>query len=113
MRVCGAAGRVTKLKGLSVEVLPTLAGRSFDVVYIDGSHDKADCLEDAILAWRLLKEREDAAAPAPVPPRRRTRGEPGAPPGGPPVLRPEERGVQPVPRLGLRRSRRLSFPASR
>ena len=27
-----------------------------DIIYIDGSHDENDVLEDAVLSWRLLKE---------------------------------------------------------
>jgi predicted O-methyltransferase YrrM len=28
----------------------------YDIIYIDGSHDRPDVLEDAVLCWRLLKE---------------------------------------------------------
>ena len=35
-------------------MLKTLPGE-YDLVYIDGSHDAADVLTDAVLAWSLLK----------------------------------------------------------
>jgi hypothetical protein len=51
---------VKKLKGDSCLALATLVaeGRSkyFDLVYIDGSHEAADVLSDAVLAFRLLRE---------------------------------------------------------
>ena len=47
--------KVTIHKGDSKRILPTLAKDSFDVAYIDGSHEKPDCLVDALLAWPLLK----------------------------------------------------------
>jgi predicted O-methyltransferase YrrM len=53
--VTSYAPRVTKLKGLSVDVLPTLGGRAFDIVYVDGSHRAVDVLMDAVLCWELLK----------------------------------------------------------
>ena len=44
-----------KHKGKSSSVLPTLKPNSFHGCYIDGSHDKADVLEDAHLIWNLMK----------------------------------------------------------
>lgn len=41
--------------GLSGEVLRTLPLGTADFVYIDGSHRTPDVLEDAVLAFRLLK----------------------------------------------------------
>lgn len=32
-----------------------MAGEWFDLIYIDGSHEAADVLADAVLAWPLLK----------------------------------------------------------
>jgi precorrin-6B methylase 2 len=55
VRASGAAPRVTKLKGQSVAVLPSLAGRTFDVIYVDGSHEATDVLMDAVLCWQLLR----------------------------------------------------------
>jgi hypothetical protein len=47
---------VANLKGRSQEVLRTLPAESFDIIYIDGSHQGDDVLTDAVLAWGLLKE---------------------------------------------------------
>lgn len=48
--------RVIIKRGFSGEVLRTLPlDATFDFVYIDGSHYSKDVLEDAILAWRLVK----------------------------------------------------------
>jgi predicted O-methyltransferase YrrM len=41
--------------GASRDVLRTLSGERFDLVYIDGSHESADVLSDAVLAWPLVK----------------------------------------------------------
>lgn len=51
----GAADRVTTIKGPSQIEARKLPLESFDIVYVDGSHDKPDVLEDAVLCWRLLK----------------------------------------------------------
>jgi predicted O-methyltransferase YrrM len=50
------AARVTKKKGFSSQVLPTLHGNEYDVIYIDGSHYADDVLLDALNAWPLLKQ---------------------------------------------------------
>jgi predicted O-methyltransferase YrrM len=49
--------RVEKIKGPSGEVVPQLAvaGRRFDVAYIDGSHYAADVYADAALTWPLME----------------------------------------------------------
>ena len=47
--------KVTKMAGRSQEVLRGLSLASYDAVYVDGSHAAADVLEDAVLAFRLLK----------------------------------------------------------
>jgi hypothetical protein len=52
----GAAHRVKRLDGYSGEVLRTLPLQSFDFIYVDGSHETRDALEDAVLSWRLLKD---------------------------------------------------------
>lgn len=52
----GAASKVTKLLGRSCESLRSLPFDNYDFIYIDGSHVAVDVLEDAVLAWRLLKE---------------------------------------------------------
>lgn len=48
--------RVRKLKSRSLSALDRLAqeNRTFDLVYIDGSHLRDDVMIDSILAWRLL-----------------------------------------------------------
>lgn len=55
LRVCGLRERVDKLAGLSHAVLRGLPLDSFDFAYIDGSHRTDDVLEDAVLAWRLVR----------------------------------------------------------
>jgi predicted O-methyltransferase YrrM len=51
----GAEERVTKLIGHSQVVLRTLQPASFDFIYVDGSHKIGDVLQDAVLAWTLLR----------------------------------------------------------
>lgn len=48
--------RVGKIKGPSCKVLPelALAGRRFDIAYVDGSHFAADVYSDAVLTWSLM-----------------------------------------------------------
>lgn len=55
VRLSQSGAKVRKLKGRSGDSLLGLAGESFDVIYIDGSHDAADVLLDAVLSWPLLK----------------------------------------------------------
>jgi predicted O-methyltransferase YrrM len=49
------AARIERVKASSKDALPDLAiaGRKFDLVYIDGSHRAADVFADATLAWPL------------------------------------------------------------
>jgi predicted O-methyltransferase YrrM len=47
--------KVKKIKGSSQEILRHLPFHHYDVIYIDGSHAAPDVLEDAVLAFRLLK----------------------------------------------------------
>lgn len=49
------ASRIRVLKGNSRDVLFGLTPRKFDVVYVDGSHDRADALSDIVMSWNLLK----------------------------------------------------------
>lgn len=53
----GAQYRVVKIKGFSGVILRTLPRLAYDFIYIDGSHIARDVLEDAVLAWPLLKIR--------------------------------------------------------
>lgn len=50
--------RVEKLRSMSIPALFSMfqAQRKFDLIYIDGSHDRDDVLMDSILSWRLLKD---------------------------------------------------------
>lgn len=51
------ADKVTVLPGLSGEVLRTLPPtKTYDFIYVDGSHVAADVLTDAVLSWPLLKQ---------------------------------------------------------
>jgi predicted O-methyltransferase YrrM len=54
--VAAFGDRVEKIKGASADVLPRLgvAARSFDVVYVDGSHRAADVYGDGVLAWPMV-----------------------------------------------------------
>lgn len=50
--------RVRKIKsrsGTTLDALATVEKRSFDLIYVDGSHDRDDVMVDTILAWRLLR----------------------------------------------------------
>jgi hypothetical protein len=51
--------RVEKIKGRSVPALDRLRkdGRMFDLIYVDGSHERQDVFSDTVLAWPLLKAR--------------------------------------------------------
>ena len=55
IRLADRHGQVRKLKGNSADVLATLEPASFDAIYVDGGHEAATVLLDALLAWRLLK----------------------------------------------------------
>src|SRR5215470_6514239 len=52
-------GRVTKLKGSSLDVLPGMLASghkgTFDMVYVDGSHETPDVLLDAVLGFHLCR----------------------------------------------------------
>ncbi|BCJ33866.1 hypothetical protein Athai_13690 [Actinocatenispora thailandica] len=55
MRATGQAHRVVKLRGPSQQVLQFLDPQTFDLIYVDGSHAGLDVVQDAALAWKLLK----------------------------------------------------------
>jgi FkbM family methyltransferase len=51
-------GRVEKLAARStvgLDKLATSQREPFDLIYVDGSHDRDDVMMDSILAWRLLR----------------------------------------------------------
>ncbi|MBV8888022.1 MAG: class I SAM-dependent methyltransferase [Chroococcidiopsidaceae cyanobacterium CP_BM_RX_35] len=51
----GGVEKVKKIVGTSNEIMRNLSLNYYDVIYIDGSHVASDVLEDAVLAWQLLK----------------------------------------------------------
>jgi predicted O-methyltransferase YrrM len=47
---------VIKKKGRSSEMVASLIDSpKFDLIYVDGSHEAADCLSDAVMCWEVLK----------------------------------------------------------
>lgn len=50
-------GRVTKLKGQSIQAFGKIVpvGTKFDVIYIDGSHERDIVMVDTLMAWAMLK----------------------------------------------------------
>jgi hypothetical protein len=55
IRSIGAEHRVVKIKKPSRDALCALPAGRYDFLYVDGSHDAADVLADAVLGWRLLR----------------------------------------------------------
>jgi predicted O-methyltransferase YrrM len=55
IRAAGCQHKVRKLKACSQEALRQLPLNHYDAIYVDGSHAAPDVLEDAVLAFRLLK----------------------------------------------------------
>jgi predicted O-methyltransferase YrrM len=47
--------KVRAITGKSQDVLRRLSADHYDAIYVDGSHAASDVLEDAVLAFRLLK----------------------------------------------------------
>lgn len=56
LNLSGAQGRSTIVTGFSQIELRKLPLESYDIIYIDGSHEADDVLEDAVLSHRLLKK---------------------------------------------------------
>lgn len=56
LKISGKSDRVRILKGRSDSVLHALPMRSFDIVFIDGSHAARDVLTDAVQGWLLLAD---------------------------------------------------------
>lgn len=50
------AGIVIPKVGKSADVLRTMTECEFDFIYIDGGHTAKDVLQDAVLAWPLLRQ---------------------------------------------------------
>jgi predicted O-methyltransferase YrrM len=51
----GFSSRVTKVKARSQELLKFLREDTYNIIYIDGSHNAVDVQSDASLSWPLLK----------------------------------------------------------
>lgn len=51
----GAKTRVKKLRGNSLDLLPTLQPQSYDLIYIDGCHLASHVAQETKLCWQLLK----------------------------------------------------------
>lgn len=51
----GVQEKVTKIIGNSQDVMRSLPLKSYDMLYIDGSHLASDVLMDAVLGWGLVK----------------------------------------------------------
>jgi hypothetical protein len=51
------ADRVTKIRDFSLPALIRLrqAGAEFDLVYVDGCHERESVMMDSVLAWGMLK----------------------------------------------------------
>ncbi|PKN68377.1 MAG: hypothetical protein CVU54_15070 [Deltaproteobacteria bacterium HGW-Deltaproteobacteria-12] len=56
LRRSGHEAKVTIIKGYSQQKMRDLNLNSIDLIYIDGDHRGKGVLQDAILAWDLLKE---------------------------------------------------------
>ena len=55
VRAAGCAERIVKIRGRSQQLLPYLAAGSYDFIYVDGSHEVLDVLQDAAMCWRLVR----------------------------------------------------------
>ncbi len=50
------SGKLHHLRASSQEVLPQMTGlKSFDIIYIDGSHQASCVLQDSVICWGVLK----------------------------------------------------------
>jgi predicted O-methyltransferase YrrM len=52
----GRAAQCRKIVGRSQDVLRRLADERFDFIYIDGAHEAKYVIQDALLAWPLLRD---------------------------------------------------------
>jgi hypothetical protein len=55
LELSGFAHKATTIRGPSQVELKKLPPRSFDLIYLDGSHKAADVMTDAVLSWQLLE----------------------------------------------------------
>jgi hypothetical protein len=51
----GFSEKVTKLRGSSAVLVPTLPLATFDLIYIDGDHHAPNVFMDGVLCWQRLK----------------------------------------------------------
>ncbi|PZV33240.1 class I SAM-dependent methyltransferase [Mesorhizobium kowhaii] len=58
LNIAEFGGRVEKIKSRSSQALARLVAeeRSFDVVFIDGSHHSADVQADAVFSWQMVRD---------------------------------------------------------
>ncbi|MFD1987850.1 class I SAM-dependent methyltransferase [Mesorhizobium newzealandense] len=58
LNIAEFGGRVEKIKSRSSQALARLVAedRSFDVVFIDGSHHSTDVLADAVFSWPMVRD---------------------------------------------------------
>ena len=56
VRIAAGGSKLTKVKGRSESVMPTLQEQAYDVIYIDGNHSSVNVMMDAVAGWRLLKD---------------------------------------------------------
>ncbi len=56
LELSGLSEKATLITGRSQVTLRSLPLDSYDIVYIDGSHDAPDVMVDAALSWELLKK---------------------------------------------------------
>ena len=56
LKMSGFKGKTTVVRGRSQQALQALPLRSFDIVYVDGSHTLDDTFSDMILSWELLED---------------------------------------------------------
>ena len=53
---CGVTDKVNIIRGYSNNEIPKFEDSFFDIIYIDGNHEPEYVLEDAVLAFRKLKD---------------------------------------------------------
>lgn len=55
----GRSNQTIIKEGLSGDILPKLLneGKEYDIIYVDGSHEYKETLEDCMNSWKLLKKK--------------------------------------------------------
>ena len=54
--IAGFENKVEIFEGYSQKILPKLKTNYFDFIYVDGSHQACDALQDMCFSWELLKK---------------------------------------------------------